>query len=154
MLLRTIFGSHRLPSSVDLALLLLRLYVGVAMVQHGWPKIQNPTGWGGEAFPPFLQALAALAEFGGGVGLLLGVLMPLVCFGFICTMAVAVSVHVQRGDVMVGQSSWELAGLYLVLGIFWLLASPGRFSVDRWLFGFRDARHSLPVEAPQSSTAL
>lgn len=49
---------------------LVRLVMGVAFVLHGWPKIQNPFAWmnamGGQGVPSFLQALAALAEFGGG----------------------------------------------------------------------------------------
>jgi len=53
----------------SVGLLLLRLVVGAAFLFHGWPKIQNPFGWmGPEApMPGILLALAALAEFGGGI---------------------------------------------------------------------------------------
>ena len=47
----------------------VRLVAGTAFVLHGWPKIQNPTGWMGPdaPVPGALQAAAAVAEFGGGV---------------------------------------------------------------------------------------
>ena len=61
------------------ALLLLRLTTGTAFIFHGWPKIQNATGWMGEhaPVPGFMQALAAASEFGGGIALILGLLTPL-----------------------------------------------------------------------------
>jgi putative oxidoreductase len=73
-----------------LALLLVRLVMGLAFVLHDWPKIQNPMGWmnamGGSSVPSFLQALAALAEFGGGIALILGLLTPVAAFGLVCQM--------------------------------------------------------------------
>ena len=55
-------------------LLVLRLVAGTAMMFHGWPKIQHATSWmPPEApVPGVLQALAALAEFGGGLCWVLG----------------------------------------------------------------------------------
>jgi putative oxidoreductase len=42
-----------------LALLLIRLVMGIAFVLHGWPKIQNPMGWmnamGGSSVPHFFR---------------------------------------------------------------------------------------------------
>jgi len=40
--------------------------------------------------PGFLQGLAALSEFGGGLALIAGLLTPLAAFGIACTMVVAV----------------------------------------------------------------
>jgi uncharacterized membrane protein YphA (DoxX/SURF4 family) len=38
-----------------LALLFVRLVIGLAFILHGWPKIQNPMGWmnamGGSSVP-------------------------------------------------------------------------------------------------------
>ncbi len=82
--------------------------------------------------PAFLIALAAIAEFIGGIALVLGALTPIASFGLICTMAVAAGFHISKGDPFVGSggASWELAGLYLVLSIVFFLVGPGRFSVD------------------------
>jgi putative oxidoreductase len=132
---------HPLPG--DLALLLLRVVCGVAFMLHGWTKIQKPFSWmGPDAFAPrFLQALAALAEFGGGLAWILGLTTPLASFGIACTMAVATWVHaVMRGDPFVGKGgpSYELAAVFFCVAVLFLALGPGRLSLDRLLFGKRE----------------
>ncbi len=132
----------------SMGLLVLRLVMGAAFVLHGWPKIQTPFGWmGPEApFPAILIALAALAEFGGGLALISGLLTRLASLGIISTMVVAIGmVHVPQGDPFVGPGgpSWELAAVYLACAILFLLLGPGRFSLDAVLFGKRDRAQSL-----------
>src|SRR5688500_4401142 len=91
----------------SVGLLLLRLVVGAAFILHGWPKIQNPTAWmnafaGDQAPPGFLQAAAAVAEFGGGIAWVLGLLTPLFSFLIACTMAAALAMaHLPAGDPFV-----------------------------------------------------
>ena len=120
----------------SLAVLLLRLLTGTAFLFHGWSKIQNPFHWLDQAPNPppgFLQALAAVAEFGGGIGILLGLLTPLCAAGILCTMLYAVATHVLRGDPFVGKGgggSYELALVYLTIAVAFLLLGPGRFSID------------------------
>ena len=124
-------------------LLLVRVVMGVAFILHGWPKIQNPMGWmnamGGEGVPSFLQALAALAEFGGGIALLLGFLTPLAALGIVCQMLGALfMVHFPMGHPFVaatGGPSYELPLVYLALAILLLVMGPGRWSFDALLFG-------------------
>ncbi|MDB4991667.1 MAG: hypothetical protein JWN04_6845 [Myxococcaceae bacterium] len=123
----------------SIAVLLLRLVTGAAFLFHGWSKIQNPFHWMDMApgHPPgFLQGLAALAEFGGAIGLLLGLLTPVCCAGIICTMLVAIFVHVSKGDPFVGQGgAYELATVFLVNALALLLLGPGRYSLDQKLIG-------------------
>jgi len=127
-----------------LALLLVRLVMGPAFVLHGWPKIQNPMGWmnamGGSSVPSFLQALAAVAEFGGGIALILGLLTPIAAFGLVCQMLGALFlVHLPQGDPFVSQGgpSYELALIYLVMSIMLIALGPGKWSLDARLFGRR-----------------
>ena len=129
-----------------LALLLVRLVMGAAFILHGWPKIQNPTSWmnamGMQDVPSFLQALAALAEFGGGIALVLGLLTPIAAFGIVCQMLGALLlVHFPKGDPFVaqGRSSYELALVYLVMAVLLIALGPGRWSLDALLFGRRRA---------------
>ena len=127
----------------NFALLLLRLSMGIAFVLHGSGKIQSPFSWMplSAPVPAFLQLLAAVAEFGGGIALILGLLVPLASIGLICTMGVAVSMHAfvlhDPYVNMTGGSSFEPALGYLVLAILFLAMGPGKYSLDRKIFGER-----------------
>lgn len=129
-----LFSPPPLPAPASAGLLILRLVAGTAFVIHGWGKIQNPFGWMGPdaSIPGFFQALAAISEFGGGIAWTLGALTPPASFGLACTMAVAVYMH-----VAVYGGSFEPAAVYLAVAILLMLAGPGRWSVDRLLFGER-----------------
>ncbi len=137
-----------------IGLLILRVAVGAAFVFHGWFKITSPggmTAWMGPGapVPGFLQAAAALSEFLGGVGLILGLLTPLASFFLACTIIVAVGmVHLPNNDPFVsptGGRSWELAAGYLAAALAVLLAGPGRLSLDYLIFG------RLAARAPSAS---
>jgi putative oxidoreductase len=139
MRMKNLFRPLTVPDRTSLGLLLLRILVGVAFMIHGWSKIQAPFGWMGPdaPVPGILQALAAVAEFGGGLAWVLGLLMPLASFGIACTMAVAVHFHaIVRGDPFVGQGggSYELASIYLCMAVLFILTGPGRYSVDQKIF--------------------
>ena len=130
-------------TSADAALVLIRVVAGLAFTIHGWGKIQNPFSWmGPEGFAPgIFQALAAISEFAGGLAWILGILTPLASFGIASTMAVAFSFHAfMRGDPfvsMTGGPAFELAALCFSLAVLLLVGGPGRFSLDRKLFGPR-----------------
>lgn len=128
-----------LPTAASTGLLLVRLVMGIAFILHGWGKIQAPFSWmPGSTMPGILLFLAALSEFGGGIAILLGALTSLASFGLACTMSVAVYFHaVVFGDPFVskGGGSYELGMLYFALSIMFILVGPGKFSVDKILFG-------------------
>jgi putative oxidoreductase len=130
-----------------LGLLVMRIVAGSALMLHGYPKIVVATSWMGPQthLPGWLQALSALAEFGGGFCLILGLLTPIVCIGLIGNFLAALfMVHIANHDPFVapaaGQSSsYELALLYLALSIMFLMVGPGIHSMDATLFN-RPAR--------------
>ena len=108
------------------------------------------TTWGeGMGIPAPLQACAALAEFGGGLGWVLGALMPLASLGLIATMAVATyKVAVEsHAPIVSGQGgpSYELAAVFLALAIMFLVVGPGRLAVDSLLFGRGPVTKSEPA---------
>jgi putative oxidoreductase len=119
------------------SLLILRLVFGIAMALHGWPKFQNMTSWMGPdaPVPTILIALAAIAEFLGGIAIALGALTPIASFGMTCTMIVAAAFHISKGDpwISAGGAAWEMAGIYLAVSILFLLVGPGRYSIDAML---------------------
>jgi putative oxidoreductase len=124
----------------SVGLLLLRLVMGAAFLFHGWPKINHPFDWMGPSasVPAILQGLAALAEFGGGMALIGGLLTRLACLGIATNMIVALGmVHLPHGDPFVGKPggrSYELAAVYLACAVLFLVLGPGRFSLDALLF--------------------
>lgn len=128
----------RLGPRGDFAMLLLRVVVGLAFVLHGWPKIQHPATWVGSALPgvpPWLAAVAAFAEFGGGIALLAGFTTPLFAFLIACDMVVAIFfVLVPHGATFVSTTAtattYELPALYLAAAITLILVGPGAFSID------------------------
>jgi putative oxidoreductase len=136
-----VFKPSPLSARASTGLLILRLVVGLAFMFHGSVKIQNPFGWMGPdaKIPGFFQMLAALSEFGGGAAWILGLITPLASFGLACTMTVAVWTHsVVLGDPFVAKGpgrAYELAAAYLCIALLLLLAGPGRFSLDRLIFG-------------------
>ena len=124
-------------------LLILRLVAGTAMALHGWPKIQQPTSWmpPDAPVPGFLQALAAVAEFGGGICWVLGLLTPVASVLIAGTMVVAAgTVHIPAGHPFVattGGPSYEPALGYLAIALALFLIGPGRLSVDWLVLGHR-----------------
>jgi putative oxidoreductase len=118
------------------SLLMLRVVVGLAFMHHGWHKIQDPLGWMGpsSSMPGFLQALAALSEFGGGAAWVLGLLVPVASLGILSTMLVALSKHLGHGDQFVSKPpSYELALVYACVALVMLFVGPGQFSIDGFI---------------------
>ena len=128
-------------TAADAALLLVRLVAGAAFLWHGAEKIQAPFSWMGanSTVPGILQAMSAVAEFGGAILLIFGFLTALGALGIACDMVVAIYMHIAvLHDPFVsstGRSSWELAATYLALMILLKLIGPGKFSVDHYVFG-------------------
>jgi putative oxidoreductase len=141
--MKSLFGNF-LSGRWAVGLLLLRAVTGAAFALHGWMKITGPVGmfhWGdGMGIPKVFQFLAVAAEFGGGLGLIVGLLTPIASFGIICTMLVALfKVHLPAGHpfVSMGGPSYELAAVYLANALAILLLGPGAFSLDALIFGRR-----------------
>ena len=141
--MRKLYGDF-LGGRAALGLLILRVVAGAAMVMHGWPKMQNAMHWMDKPgqpspLPGFLQAMAAFGEFGGGLGLMVGLLTPIACFGIACVMLGAIfTVH--RGDPWIAKGkSFEAASFYLLVATVVAIVGPGLYSLDAMLFGKKRA---------------
>lgn len=139
----TMFAVRDEAVAADVMLLLARIVVGYAFIQHGWGKIETPLTWmgNGSSVPGIFQALAAISEFGGGIALIAGLLTRLGAFGIACTMTVAIYMHwFVMGDPFVnltGGRSFELASAYLLIALLFVVLGAGRFSLDKMVFGTR-----------------
>jgi putative oxidoreductase len=136
-------------------LLLVRLAVGAAFVLHGWPKVQDPTGWMdamgmGDAAPGFLQAVAAFIEFGGGILLAAGLVTRVAALLLAAQMVAALAlVHVPHGDpfVAAARPSAELPVAYLAVSLAVAALGAGAYSLDALLFERRSGP-ALRAAAP------
>lgn len=131
--------TRSLPMDLEIIVLILRIIAGIAMAFHGVGKIQAPFNWMGPdaSVPGFLQLLAAVSEFGGGIALAIGMLTRIASLGIAITMLVAFSLHAFiLGDPFVNPKggSYELALLYLIISLLFTMYGGGRFSVDAKIF--------------------
>jgi putative oxidoreductase len=132
----------------DLALLVLRLALGAAFIAHGLPKIEHPLTWIAGVIPhapPVLGAVAALAEFGGGIAVILGVATRIAAFLIAANMVVAIFVVLlPRGAIYVasgpGATTFELPLAYLATALALVLCGAGALSLD----GLRARRRGTP----------
>ena len=154
----------------ELAPTLVRVGVGSAMVVNGAGKVFGigPRAVGIDAFAGYLGSLglpaplffswaAALAEFGGGLLLLLGLLTRVAALFIAVTMLVAaLLVHVPAGfpttsvgtAYTIGEYTWVLIATSVSL----ILSGPGRYSLERAVWGRewlprRVAERAPPAEA-------
>jgi putative oxidoreductase len=135
-MMKNLFCGEIVGGKGALAILALRLVAGPAFILHGWPMIQHAFSWAGDSLPAWLQALAAFAEFAGGMAVLAGLLTRLAASGIAVVMLVAIfHVHIPKGDPFIGQgSSWELAAVYLAIMVVLMLRGAGNVSLDGLLF--------------------
>lgn len=128
----------RLGPRGDLAMLALRLVMGVAFVIHGWPKIQHPATWLGSTLPwapTWLAAVVAFVEFGGGIALVAGFATSIFAFLLACEMIVVIfAVLVPHRATFVAShghhASFEEELLYFVVATTLVLIGPGAYSLD------------------------
>lgn len=138
-LLRTAFAPPSRGLRASIALFAVRILIGLAFVFHGYPKMVHPTNWmtsmGSHAFAPgWLQAIVAGVEFFGGFALILGFATSLAAALILSDMFVALFfVVIPSGAPFVGQRSFELPALYLVMMLAFILLGPGDLAVDAWL---------------------
>lgn len=124
-----------LPRSADLALLVLRVVFGVAMLWlHGRGKLMrfgelsgtfsDPLGVG----PTLSLVLALVGEIVCSALIIVGAFTRLAALGGLITMAVAF--FLAHGGKLSGPGNGELAFAYLTVFTALLIAGAGRFSVD------------------------
>lgn len=121
--------------NLDLALLILRVVLGIAFIYHGWPKVSGMEGtvamFGSMGVPAWLTYIAAYVELLGGIVLLAGGATKLVTSLLGVFMLAAIYlVHLDKGySMMAGGYEYQLliiAGLAVIN-----LVGPGAYSAHR-----------------------
>ncbi|HAL92464.1 MAG TPA: DoxX family protein [Verrucomicrobia bacterium] len=127
---KILFGTD---ADSNIGLVILRVFIGAALLTHGWGKLfggldgfaQGVAGMGIPA-PRLMAFLAAFAESFGAILLALGLLTRPAAFLIVCTMGVAIFVA-HGGQPFAKQ---EMAWLYFVPALFFLLKGGGKWSLD------------------------
>ena len=124
---------------IDIALLILRVGMGIMFIQHGYPKmmggVEKWTGLGQYAMgsigidflPAFWGFMAAFSEFVGGIMVVLGLYIRYFTFLLFITMAIAATTHLLAGDGIMGAShAIESAVVFLCL----FFSGAGNYSIQ------------------------
>ncbi|MEA4867782.1 MAG: DoxX family protein [Bacteroidia bacterium] len=119
----------------SLAILLLRVFIGVLMMTHGWQKIQNfeafsqgfmdPIGLGAK----LSLILVIAAEFFASIFVILGLLTRLSLLPLIFAMGVAFFIAHAADPFQQKELALIYFGVYIVL----FLLGPGKYSLDQML---------------------
>lgn len=121
------------PIYLDIVLLIVRLFIGFAMLSHGFPKLQMLLEGGDIQFFDFLGLgpkisldLTVFAEFVCSIFLILGLFTRIAVGFLIFTMIIA-------GFVVHGADPFdkkEMSLLYLAIYLLIMVLGAGRFSID------------------------
>ncbi len=129
----------------DLALLVIRVWLGVTFFLHGSQKLFGWFGGGGIAGTAgylegvgirpgrFWAVLAGLGELGGGVLVGFGFLTPLGALAIVITMVVAISAVAGKRGFWVQNGGYEYNLLIIVVALVLILMGPGAYALDHRL---------------------
>lgn len=130
-----------------IALLVLRVVLGVVLVAHGKGKVfgglhAHTAFVGSLGVPAWLGYFSAGTEFFGGILLIAGLLTRLVGIAVVVEMLVAIfRVHLKNGLIgSPGQEGYQLPMLVGVIGFVLIWFGAGPVSLD-WIFGGHRGRH-------------
>jgi putative oxidoreductase len=129
----------RLPTQINIALLLVRIASAAAFLYHGSAILFGCfDGPGPVAFanshhwPVIIGYLVGLAQFAGGLAVLLGVLTRLgaSCIAIVMLGAIF-TVHLPHG-FNIGDGGAEYALTQFLVAVALMVAGPGAYSLSNW----------------------
>jgi putative oxidoreductase len=128
--------------ATDVAMLILRVAVGGTFIAHGYNHAFGPGGLAGTArwfgsmgmkYAPAQAFLSAAVEIAAGLGLVLGLLTPLMAAALISVCAVAMMTAHRKNGFFIFKDGYEYVLLLALTCAAVAVAGPGAISVDRWM---------------------
>ncbi len=127
----------QLARFTDVALLLLRIMVGIVFMTSGWKHLKDPQGRSkdiemSKSFTIFLGA----AEFAGSLGVIFGVLAQLASVGLILIMlgAIQKKIFVWRTGFWgkSGTNGWSYDAMFVVMNLVIVTTGGENLSLIKW----------------------
>ena len=127
----------QLAQFTDVALLLLRVMVGIVFITSGWKHFQDPEARSkdiemSKGFTIFLGA----AEIAGGLGLIFGFLTQLAAIGLTLIMlgAIQKKIFVWRTGFWgkSGTNGWSYDTMFVVMNLVIVTTGGGNLSLMKW----------------------
>lgn len=129
------------PLLSDVLLFVVRVFIGFAMISHGFPKLMRLAGDEEISFYNFLGlgeyttlVIAVIAEFVCSIFIILGLFTRFAISILIITMSV-IAFMVHAGDPF---SDKEMSLIYLSVYLLLFAFGPGKFSVDGMISSRRE----------------
>lgn len=141
--------SNRNSTAVDVALVVLRVGLGLDFMAHGSQKLFSAFGGTGlsgtagffdslGAHPGMLWAIVgAIVEFGGGIALVVGLFVRLAGIGLAVDMILAIALYNAGHGFFVakGSDGWEINYVIALIAVALIVAGPGRFALAAMVRG-------------------
>jgi len=131
---------HSLENLKPLAMLLLRVAMGIVFISHGYPKLFGNTRetmqmFGHLGFPGYFAYLAGVVEFFGGITLILGLFTRISALLIAGEMLIALwRVHLPQGPI--GQvKNYEFPMILAAAAFTLATVGAGLISLDHAIFG-------------------
>ena len=130
--MKKLLTTHYSAGAFNFAMLVLRITLGILMMNHGYDKLVNFTETAKNMPSLFgmgstiTTALVVFAEFFCSLFIILGLFTRLACIPLLITMGYALF-KAHHGDVF---GDGEMASLYLGAYLTLLIIGPGKVSVD------------------------
>jgi putative oxidoreductase len=144
---------HTLEKLKPLALLLLRVAMGIIFMFHGYPKLFGHTReimqtFVRLGFPGFFVYIAGVVEFFGGITLILGLFTRISALLLAGEMLIAFwHVHLPKGPVT-EVSNYEFPMILAAIAFALATIGAGTFSIDHLIYG---AARSAPRRAKEKN---
>jgi putative oxidoreductase len=127
----------QLAQFTDVALLLLRVMIGMVFVTSGWKHLQDPEGRGKDiGLSKGLTIFVGAAEVAGGLGVIFGVLAQLAAIGLILLLLVAIQkkIFVWRTGFWgpSGTNGWSYDTMLIVMNLVIVTTGGGNLALMKW----------------------
>jgi putative oxidoreductase len=124
--------------------LLVRLFLGVGLIIHGYPKVKGGWRQAGQwmksmGIPASAAVFATITEFFGGLFLVVGLIVPVVAALAAIQFASIVGMKASKMkapfiSLEPGKPSYEIDAFYLILALVLVVLGAGVLSLDSVLF--------------------